>query len=635
MDAADEGIAASLLLRRYFISRMMDDGLFVASICDIDYRDSQVLTFLFDREPYKTKLDIREGIAAALKHFASITEKVEGAFDEEVESADDEESWSSGAAKAFLSATNGANGSLRRTILWVFLAHSIVLRSLSLELRSQPEASLPPALVSTLTKHILPDLLTAFGLSIPDELTTQPPVDGRIFGLLLAQLIQPNAIPEKIIGAEAFKTIEALWSSITSDVVDFSVLKTFVTNSACVPKASAPEFDDFPLYPFDNQVFNEAFESVAVTTRSSTSLDAVPPPLLEFGGNSIFVSSRRRRTEKAVPPKHLGGDDGKPKDRKGKDRMLRNNQRFMRNLERQAKSLSGAKGAPLEQEVITTVGQGGMGSGKHTRPNTRPNTRPGTPDLQTGSRSNSTQQPILGSPKGKKVKEPKLSSADKLRAQIAAQKATKAVSESENWWAARLNDLSDIPEIPERIEMLELQLKNRRVAEDKGLAAQMWLFRIHLECWRWVEDVRRTEPAVHDGYVVRLVGMVKQFGGYASGGHLTPSMVKASWTVLETLGFEDYLESMVPRPGKDVADKKFPYDFIKLFKKASKTAKPTGGLIPDMLHKLILSVYSCRSTGICLSVDEDSRRSCPLAAACIWRTYGSVIRLQAGCPCQV
>jgi hypothetical protein len=553
---------------------MMGDGLFVASICDVDYRDSQVLTFLFDREPYDTTPDIRDGIAAALKLFASITGKAEEAFEEEVESADDEESWTSDAAKAFLSVTSSADGPLRRTIVWVFLAHSILLRSLPLELRSQPEASLPPALVSALTKDVLPDLLTAYGLSIPNELTTQPPVDGRIFGLLLAQLIQPNSVPEKVLGAEAYKTTQALWSSITSNTVDFSVLKTFSTSFAPVSRAPAPVFDDFPLYPFDNQVFNDAFESVAVTTRSSTSLDAVPPPLLEFGGNSIFVSSRRRRTERAMPPKHLGGDDGKPKDRKGREKMLRNNQRFMRNLERQAKSLSGAKGAPLEQEVITSGGQGGTLSGK----NTRPNTRPGTPDSAVGSRSHSTHQQRLASPKGKKAKEPKLSSANKLRAQIAAQKANKAVSESESWWVARLKDLNDIPEIPERIEMLKLQLKNRRVAEDKGLAGQMWLFHIHLECWRWVEDVRRTEPDVHDGYVVRLIGMVKNLGGYASGGHLTPSMVKASWTVLEALGFEDYLESMVPRPGKDVVDKKFPYDFIKLFKKASKTAKPTGEL---------------------------------------------------------
>jgi len=76
--------------------------------------------------------------------------------------------------------------------------------------------------------------------------------------------------------------------------------------------------------------------------------------------------------------------------------------------------------------------------------------------------------------------------------------------------------------------MLELQLKNRRVAEDKSLAARMWLSRIHLERWRWVQDVRRTEPEVHDGYAVRLVGMAKHLGGYASGGHLMPSSVKAS-----------------------------------------------------------------------------------------------------------
>jgi len=82
---------------------------------------------------------------------------------------------------------------------------------------------------------------------------------------------------------------------------------------------------------------------------------------------------------KAVPPKHLGGDDGKPKGRRTRERMVRNNQRFMRSVEREAKSLSGAKGAPLEQEVITAVGQGGQG-GMASGRNTRPNTRPGTPD---------------------------------------------------------------------------------------------------------------------------------------------------------------------------------------------------------------------------------------------------------------
>jgi len=152
----------------------------------------------------------------------------------------------------------------------------------------------------------------------------------------------------------------------------------FSTSFAGVTNASAPEFDDFPLYPFDNQVFNEAFESVAVSTRSSPSFDTVLPPLLEFGGHSIFTSTRRRHTEKAVPPKHLSGDDGKPEDKRTRQRVLRNNQRFMRNPKSEAKSLSGAKGALLEQEVITAVGQGGQGgaaSGRSTRPNTHPTHR--------------------------------------------------------------------------------------------------------------------------------------------------------------------------------------------------------------------------------------------------------------------
>jgi len=85
----------------------------------------------------------------------------------------------------------------------------------------------------------------------------------------------------------------------------------------------------------------------------------------------------------------------------------------MRNLERQAKSLSGAKGAPLEQDVITAVGQGGQGGAASGR-STRPNTRPGTLDPQAGSRSHSTQRQQLARPKGTKAEEPKLSSADKI-----------------------------------------------------------------------------------------------------------------------------------------------------------------------------------------------------------------------------
>ena len=192
-------------------------GLFVVSLCDIDYRDSQVYTFLFERQPYETTTDIREGIAAALKLFAGITEKVEEAF-EGVESADEEQSWTSDSANASLSTTNSADNPLRRTILWVFLAHGILLRSLPLELRSQAERVCH---LFSVTKHILSDL-TAFGLCLPNELTTQPPVYGRLFGLLLAKLIQPNAVQIKVLSHETYKATQTLWRALPVGVDDSS-----------------------------------------------------------------------------------------------------------------------------------------------------------------------------------------------------------------------------------------------------------------------------------------------------------------------------------------------------------------------------------------------------------------------------
>jgi len=130
----------------------------------------------------------------------------------------------------------------------------------------------------------------------------------------------------KVLGPETYKMTQTLWSSVTLGVVDLSILKTFSTSSAGVTKASPPVFDDY----------SSIYSATRSSTKHSSRLLSVLARVLRLTPFHLHYSSladtrsprQRQRTEKALPPKHLGDDDGKSKDRRTKERMLRNNPRF-------------------------------------------------------------------------------------------------------------------------------------------------------------------------------------------------------------------------------------------------------------------------------------------------------------------
>lgn len=100
----------------------------------------------------------------------------------------------------------------------------------------------------------------------------------------------------------------------------------------------------------------------------------------------------------------------------------------------------------------------------------------------------------------------------------------------------------------------------------------MRLFRINSEVWKWIEDPFKTKPEIADKYRVSLLKMTFDMRRYSD--VLTPTMVKCLWSLLEVLGFEDYVET-IPKPAKGVQDKKLRWDFVKFYRKA-KTGANAG-----------------------------------------------------------
>jgi hypothetical protein len=427
--------------------------------------------------------------------------------------------------------------------------------------------------------------------TIPEDVDEPPKIDGRIFTLLLTKLLQSGPTPLEVLGEEAHASVMEVWSELELPDVDFGALRQIAASQADSAQrvTSPPEFKEFALYPFSSPVLAECLAEVEVPTKALDDFGGVPEPSHEFDSSSIFVQTKRHQTYRSPLPKHLGGEQAKPKDKRQQFKLLRKNQRDMVHIERLANSLTGARGAKLEAEVIPPVGNAVSSnfapSAAASLANSRAGSRAETPEVKGAKGKRAQQQgqseagsvppsPISAKGKGGKgKKEPVLKSADKLRMQIESQKKAKSASEGETWWRNRLEDLKNISELSERNEMIDLQLKsNKRLEADPVLAANMWLYRIHCEVWHWIENPDRENPPVKDGYIVRLVKMIKGMKQYQN--VLTPTMVKCLWSVMEAVGLQDYVE-IIKKPGKEVQDKKLEFDFVKFYTKA-KTG-PTAG----------------------------------------------------------
>ncbi|KAG8802433.1 hypothetical protein FRC17_006414, partial [Serendipita sp. 399] len=585
----DEGIQAANLLHRAFIKDMHDEGILVGSLRDLDFRDSQANTFLYD---HKHKLEkpfssaVATGIRQAHEMILDLMPVDTDDFEDEDEegnpiAAEDVPSWPERSIRHYFSQLDSTPSPPQLALAYAFLAHVKLLDAIDLDLRSQPASTLSPSLIKIITEGFLPTIFESLEATMPLDVDEPLRVDGRIYAHLVENLIKPGVERTSMLGGGITSTIDSIWSELELPLVDFGALAQLASGASAASREKLGEFHEFALYPFSCEVLDENLSSVEAPVKQPDSFLSEPEPLHDFKDSAMFSRTKRQLVFRSPLPKHLGGEQPKPKDKWGVMKLLRKNQRDMVHIERQANSLTGAKGTKLEPEVIAPVGDkgptasvAGAGSAVTSRVSSRPETpelkgakgkKHGAQDSVSSVASSVASSPAKGKKGGgKKEKEPVLKSADKLRMQIEAQKKAKAVEDGESWWKNRLEDLKNIAELKERIEMLDLQLKNnRRVETDPKLAANVWLYRINCECWHWIENPSRTEPDVKDGYAIRLVKMVRGMKQYLS--VLTPTMTKCLWSVMEVLGFDDYVQ-VIPPPAKGAVDKKLGWDFIQFYR---------------------------------------------------------------------
>jgi hypothetical protein len=141
--------------------------------------------------------------------------------------------------------------------------------------------------------------------------------------------------------------------------------------------------------------------------------------------------------------------------------------------------------------------------------------------------------------KAKPGKTPVLSSADKIRQQKAGTDKAKADASAADWWKEQLAQLGALPSTHERREHLQRLARNAR-AQSGWLAAELALYRMHLEIGVWTGDPAAEDPAVRDRYTVSLVRQARDAFALA-GAH--PACIPVLEAVLTCLGLADYIAS--------------------------------------------------------------------------------------------
>jgi hypothetical protein len=456
-------------------------------------------------------------------------------------------------------------------LLYIFIAHCILLRDLSVRERARRLEELSPELLRILVDDFLPIIMLAAAGHLASVASAIPfDIDGRVFCSLTRFLIVHHAEPvPTLIGHSAYATLTELWLQIGQPPINLSAFASrFPADSSELSFAStSPKAKRFQLLPFDNEIFNAELSLVRVAIADGDPTASQ----LEFGGRgTIFSDTQHWHNQKTLLPSYLGGSDPKPLDERARRRALRNDQRFMATMQTQAATLVGASGGALKPIIIPVVGMS-----KSLQKN-----RPTAPVIKVNDHcfcANSSNANVNKQPT--KKEKTKLSSADKLRQKIKDEKTSTQDGASQSWWQEQLDAMSKLTNT-QKISQMNALFRNKK-GQEKAMGAEMRLYRLHLEISLWLDEAEPDSPPVHDKYTVAIMRMVKDI---CDRRYMTPTISKALKSVLLSLGFGDYsaglLDSCETSP-----DKPLKFKFRKLIK--SSTNMPSHEVLCITEHPAI------------------------------------------------
>ncbi|KAG9094747.1 hypothetical protein FS749_011922 [Ceratobasidium sp. UAMH 11750] len=571
-----------ILLQRTFIRDVLMSRIAVSLLNETKYVDAKVLSFVYERQRLG---DTKSGLPKDWNTSHAISERLcQERYSQLVSNQNqispsvDRVSWLLQGATIFASSPSEP---IDRALSFVFLASQLILPHISIEQRAQIPYPVDSKLKVYLISEFYPKLFGALASSLHNS-TFLPDLDGNLFLVTLNTIIaSASSTIDTLIGDAISEELTTAWASIGLPFPDLSVLSArFQSANPIIPPPSMES--PYELLRFSHPVLDPYLESVAVHTASSAASDLDTRTRLDRLCDEPFIDEKHWHNTKSILPKHLGGkDDGASPNLTSWERMkqLRRDQRFMTNLQRHAQTLTGAKGNPIQRIVISEVGKSSAPSHHPRSDYSAPSSKP----------PHSTTKPG----KGSKSKGPQLSSADKLKAKIEAEKKTKKASEDEIWWKAQLKELEGTQNPDERILRVENILRGKR-AEKGWLSVEVPLFQIHLILTAWIEDERGEEQGICEQYAVRVLHSIHTLRDNQD---LFPVAAQTLALVLSVLGFDKF----VPPSAKTQDDRELSFKFVKLIK-----SKSGRKLHPHLSVKGSPTEFQLKAYGVYMDRSMDS-----------------------------
>ncbi|KAG9121540.1 hypothetical protein FRC07_002451 [Ceratobasidium sp. 392] len=570
-----------IILQRTFIRDALMSRIAVSLLNETKYVDAKVLSFVYERQRLgDTKSGQPESWDDILLASAQLCEE---RYSQLVPNhgrpsqTTSRVSWLSQSVAAFAA---NPSGPIDNALAFIFLASQLVLPCLSIEQRAQTPCTVEPNLKTYLVARFYPKLFGFLASSLHNP-TFFPDLDGNLFLVILNAIItSANSTLHALVGDAISDEISTAWESVGIPVPDLSVLSAqYISVIPVVP--SPPMEVPYELLPFSHPVLDKYLESVAVHTSSVSAQNLDKRTRLDKLFDEPFVDEKHWHNSKSILPKHLGGkDDDNPSSLTSWERMkqLKRDQRFMTNMQRHAQTLTGARGNPIQRIVISEVG----------KPQSQ--SRPAQRDEKTSS-----SRPVQSTAKlikNSKSKGPQLTSADKLKAKIEAEKKTKKASEDEIWWKSQLKELEEVQNTNERIGRVDNILRGKR-AEQGWLSVEMSLYRIHLILLAWTEDENGEDEATCEHYAVRLLHSIHTLRDHRD---LFPEAAKTLTHVLSALGFDSFTQP----EAKVQEDRELSFKFVKLTK-----SKSGRKLYPHFSTKTSPTEFQLKAYGVFMDRSMD------------------------------
>ncbi|KAG2133518.1 hypothetical protein BD769DRAFT_1638952 [Suillus cothurnatus] len=390
-----------------------------------------------------------------------------------------------------------------------------VLKDVGLSYLSTFKSDTQPSLLAVFIIHIF--LLKS--VSIQDRARRLVPMKPDLFTSLTESFLPPLPLTE-ILGPTMAKDVEDIFLKLKLPHLHFSGLST-----SFLPDDLYEIPIPLKLLLFSNPVFDEEHSTIHMVTEG-----VILPSPIESATSSgeesdewTIAALHWQNYRMAVLPKHLGGYATAPTTEWQRNRKLCLDQRFMKTLHDQASTLTGTSGAILEQVKIPTAAS--LANQRNVKPKV------------VHARSSGK---ITG----------KLSKADAIREQNIAKKESKQASESAAWIASRIQEMENLDNTGLK-KCLQVLARNPQTKE-ASVGVELRVYR---------------SLASRDKYSLLLIHLVKEVWEI---GFSTKEMANAITSMLITLGFSDYIDSLVVSGSAD--DRALSFCFVKLVKSKTKTA---------------------------------------------------------------